>query len=165
MCPSGATCLSADCCSSEQALSNTNNRVGLVQSGHHHHLIENYYWKKCWVGVKQQSLILYPLMSNSLSILWREQMSSWRCQFCTGPTLWFAYYSDSSVVVEPTSISYKTNHCSTEAVIGCSFNIEHSRWTFEPLQNSRTEVVNAVRSIWNIRDEHSNHCRTAEQRW
>ena len=46
MCPSGPTCLSADCCSSEQALWNPNNRVGLVQSGPHHHLIEHYYWKK-----------------------------------------------------------------------------------------------------------------------
>jgi hypothetical protein len=37
MCPSGATCLSADCCFSEPALKNPTRRV---QSGPHH-LIEN----------------------------------------------------------------------------------------------------------------------------
>ena len=42
MCPSEATCQSADCCFSELALSNPTKRVGLtlVQSGPHHHLIE-----------------------------------------------------------------------------------------------------------------------------
>jgi hypothetical protein len=41
MCPSGATCLSADCCFSELALKNPTKRVGPVQSGPHCHLIEN----------------------------------------------------------------------------------------------------------------------------
>ena len=41
MCPSGAICLSADCCFSELALKNTTQRVGLEHSGPHHHLIEN----------------------------------------------------------------------------------------------------------------------------
>jgi len=42
MCPSGATCLPADCCFSELALyKNPTQRVGQVQSGPHHHLIEN----------------------------------------------------------------------------------------------------------------------------
>ena len=36
--PSGATCLSADCCFSDI---NPTKSVGLVQSGPHHHLIEN----------------------------------------------------------------------------------------------------------------------------
>jgi len=42
MCPSGTTCLSADCCFSELALhyKNPTKCVGLVQRGHHHHLIE-----------------------------------------------------------------------------------------------------------------------------
>ena len=40
MCPSGATCLSADCCFSVLALLSPAERVGLVQSGPHH-LIEN----------------------------------------------------------------------------------------------------------------------------
>ena len=37
---SGATCLSTHCCFSELALYKSK-RVGLVQSGPHHHLIEN----------------------------------------------------------------------------------------------------------------------------
>jgi len=41
MCPNGATCLSADCCFNELALYNPTKSVGLVQSGPHHHLIEN----------------------------------------------------------------------------------------------------------------------------
>ena len=41
MCPSGATCLSADCCFSELDYANSIQLVGLVQSGPHHHLIEN----------------------------------------------------------------------------------------------------------------------------
>jgi hypothetical protein len=44
MCPSGATCLCADCCFSELALykkKNPTKRVGLVQNGELHHLIEN----------------------------------------------------------------------------------------------------------------------------
>ena len=41
MCPSGVTCLTADCCISELALNNPTQRVGLVQSGTHHYLIEN----------------------------------------------------------------------------------------------------------------------------
>jgi hypothetical protein len=40
MCPSGATCLSADCCSSEH-YKNPAKHVDLVQSGPHHQLIEN----------------------------------------------------------------------------------------------------------------------------
>jgi hypothetical protein len=37
MCPSGTTCLPADCCFSELALSkDPTKHVGLVQSGHHH---------------------------------------------------------------------------------------------------------------------------------
>jgi hypothetical protein len=42
MCPSGTTCLSADCCFSELALhyKNPTKCVGLVQRGYHHHLIE-----------------------------------------------------------------------------------------------------------------------------
>jgi len=36
MCPCGETCLSMDCC-----LKNPTKRVGLVQSGPHHQLIEN----------------------------------------------------------------------------------------------------------------------------
>jgi len=42
MCPSGATCLSADCCFSELALyENPIQRVGLVQSTHpYHYLIQ-----------------------------------------------------------------------------------------------------------------------------
>ena len=43
MCQSGSTCLSADCCFSELALK-FQLRVtdaGIVQSGHHHRLIEN----------------------------------------------------------------------------------------------------------------------------
>ena len=43
MCPSGATCLSADCCFSEIAstIKYPTQRVDLVvQSGYHHHLIE-----------------------------------------------------------------------------------------------------------------------------
>ena len=42
MCPSGATCLPADCCFSVLALYKPlqNKRVGLVQSGYHYHLIE-----------------------------------------------------------------------------------------------------------------------------
>ena len=39
MCPIRATCLSADCCSSELALLNQTKRVDLVQSGPRHHLI------------------------------------------------------------------------------------------------------------------------------
>ena len=44
MCPSGATRLSADCCFSELArgflqYKNPTQRVGLVQSGPHHHLV------------------------------------------------------------------------------------------------------------------------------
>ena len=44
MCPSGATCLFADCCFSELALKKYNykcKRVGLVQSEPHYHFIEN----------------------------------------------------------------------------------------------------------------------------
>ena len=41
MCLNRATCLSVDCCFSELALYNNHNRVGLVQSGPHHHPIEN----------------------------------------------------------------------------------------------------------------------------
>jgi hypothetical protein len=41
MCPSEATCLSVKCCFSELALKKSTKRVGLVQSGPHHHLIEN----------------------------------------------------------------------------------------------------------------------------
>ena len=41
MCRSGVTCLSTDCCFSELALLNPTKRVGLVQSGPHHHLTEN----------------------------------------------------------------------------------------------------------------------------
>jgi hypothetical protein len=37
MCPSGATCLSTDCCFCKLA-----KRVDLVQSGHHHHLMDGY---------------------------------------------------------------------------------------------------------------------------
>ena len=40
MCPNGATCLSADYCFSELELKNSTKRVGLVQSGPHHHFIE-----------------------------------------------------------------------------------------------------------------------------
>ena len=40
MCPSGATCLSADCCFNELALLNPTKCVGLVPSKPHHHLIE-----------------------------------------------------------------------------------------------------------------------------
>ena len=36
MCPSGATCLSADCCFSELDYANSIQLVGLVQSGPHH---------------------------------------------------------------------------------------------------------------------------------
>jgi len=61
MCPSGATCLSADCFFSELPLQNPTQRVGLEQSRPHHHLIENYLVLICWVGVKQQSLTL-PLL-------------------------------------------------------------------------------------------------------
>ena len=41
MCLSGATCLSTECYFSELALKNPTKHVGLVQSGPHHHLIEN----------------------------------------------------------------------------------------------------------------------------
>ena len=41
MCPSGETCLSADCCFSELGLKNPTKRVDLEQSGSRHHLIEN----------------------------------------------------------------------------------------------------------------------------
>ena len=41
MCPSGATCLSADCCFSKLALYNPANRGGRVKSGPHHHVIES----------------------------------------------------------------------------------------------------------------------------
>ena len=41
MCPSGVTCLLADCCFSELALIKPSKRVGLAQRGHHRHLIEN----------------------------------------------------------------------------------------------------------------------------
>ena len=41
MCPSGATCLPADCCFSELTLKSPTQPVGLEQSGPHHHLIEN----------------------------------------------------------------------------------------------------------------------------
>jgi hypothetical protein len=43
MCPNGATCFPADCCFSELALLKIQltQCVGLVQSGPHHHLIEN----------------------------------------------------------------------------------------------------------------------------
>ena len=41
ICPSGATCPSADCYFSELALKKKNKRVGLVESGPHHHFIEN----------------------------------------------------------------------------------------------------------------------------
>jgi hypothetical protein len=40
MCPSEVTCLSTDFCISELALNNPTQRVGLVQSGTHHYLIE-----------------------------------------------------------------------------------------------------------------------------
>ena len=40
MCQNGATCLPAEYCFSELALQKSNNRVGQVQSKHHHHLIE-----------------------------------------------------------------------------------------------------------------------------
>jgi hypothetical protein len=41
VCPSGATCLPTDCCFIELALLiSTTKRVGLVQSGPHHPLIE-----------------------------------------------------------------------------------------------------------------------------
>jgi hypothetical protein len=44
MCLSRVTCLSADCCFGELALyKNPTKRVGLVQSGPQHHLIENQY--------------------------------------------------------------------------------------------------------------------------
>ena len=42
MCPSGGTCLRADCCFSDLTLYQIpTQHVGLVQSGAHHHLIEN----------------------------------------------------------------------------------------------------------------------------
>ena len=43
ICPSEATCQSAECCFSELALNNPTKRVGLtlVQSGPHSHLIDN----------------------------------------------------------------------------------------------------------------------------
>ena len=43
ICPSGATCLPTDYCFSELATSYKNgfHRIGLEQSGPHHHLIEN----------------------------------------------------------------------------------------------------------------------------
>ena len=44
MCPSVATCVSVDCCFSESLIVSTiqiqPQRVGLEQSGSHHHLIE-----------------------------------------------------------------------------------------------------------------------------
>ena len=44
MCLSRVTCMSADCCFGELALyENPTKRVGLVQSGPQHHLIENQY--------------------------------------------------------------------------------------------------------------------------
>ena len=39
MWPSGATCLSANCCFSELS-TNLTKSVGLAQSGHHYHIIE-----------------------------------------------------------------------------------------------------------------------------
>jgi hypothetical protein len=39
MCPSGAACLSANCCFSELS-TNPTKIVGLAQSGHHYHIIE-----------------------------------------------------------------------------------------------------------------------------
>jgi hypothetical protein len=42
MCPNGVTFQHADCCFSELALKkNPTQRVGLEQSGPHHHLIDN----------------------------------------------------------------------------------------------------------------------------
>jgi hypothetical protein len=41
VCPSGATCLSADCCSVSYHYKNPAKRVGLVQSGPYHQFIEN----------------------------------------------------------------------------------------------------------------------------
>jgi hypothetical protein len=41
MCPSEATCIPTDCCFMELRYANPTQRVGLVQSGPHHHLIEN----------------------------------------------------------------------------------------------------------------------------
>jgi hypothetical protein len=40
MCPSAATCILEDCCFSELALKIPIRHVGLVQRGHHYHLIE-----------------------------------------------------------------------------------------------------------------------------
>ena len=43
MCPSGATCLSVDCCFSDLTstiYTDPAKRVGLVESRHHHHFIE-----------------------------------------------------------------------------------------------------------------------------
>ena len=37
----GATCLSVDCCFSELPLKNPTKRVGIIQSGPHHHVVEN----------------------------------------------------------------------------------------------------------------------------
>jgi len=48
MCPSGETCLSADCCFCEEHYKNPTERVGLVQSGPIHYLIENeQLWSRC----------------------------------------------------------------------------------------------------------------------
>ena len=41
MCPNWATCLSQTVVSASQHYENPTKRVGLVQSGPHHHLIEN----------------------------------------------------------------------------------------------------------------------------
>ena len=42
MCPNGATCVFADYCfSGLQNCKNPTKRVGLIQNGPHHHLIEN----------------------------------------------------------------------------------------------------------------------------
>ena len=42
ICPSGATCLPAECCICELALTNIYKGVGLVQRGHHHHYDHNF---------------------------------------------------------------------------------------------------------------------------
>jgi hypothetical protein len=41
MCPSGATCLTADWCFSELGYGNPTKRVGIVQSEHLYHLIKS----------------------------------------------------------------------------------------------------------------------------
>ena len=82
MCPSGATCLPADCCFSVPALLKSNSACWSTNGGHHCHLIECnllspwHSWK-----IKQQSLTLYKKLKHNIFVM--DEILKCVLHFCT----------------------------------------------------------------------------------